>query len=92
LYLKDVLEFDDSLEELKTRKRQQALRLHAWTTRVDSGNPVQLLDAKNYVKIAWEAIAPSTIYNYYIKAKIMSFEKIANEKIRSNKLEIDDVL
>ena len=49
-------------------------RLRQGAAGVFYGNPAHLLDAARYVKVAWDAVLPSSIRNSFVKAEIMSLD------------------
>ena len=63
LYLKNVLDFYKLGNKLKAYKKEQANRLPYGAAGVAYGNPVNLLDAAQYVKLAWNSITDATIKN-----------------------------
>ncbi len=71
LYLKDVLDFYQLDDDVKARKRDQGWRLRRGSAGVLYGNPVQLLDAANYVKEAWDSVSQASIKNAFKKAELM---------------------
>jgi hypothetical protein len=83
LYLKDFLEFYDLSDEVKTRNKQQAQHLRAGTAVVDYGNPAHLLNAANYMKVAWDAIVPNTINFFLSRLKSCSLKGLMVRKIRA---------
>ena len=70
LYLKDVLGFYELDKNLKARKKEQAKRLPRGAAGVAYGNPAHLLDAAQYIKVAWDAISDTTIKNAFNKAEL----------------------
>ena len=70
LYLKDVLGFYELDKDLKARKKEQAKRLPRGAAEVAYGNPAHLLDAAQYIKVAWDAISDTTIKNAFNKAEL----------------------
>ena len=70
LYLKDVLGFYELDKDLKARKKEQAKRLPRGAAGVAYGNPAHLLDAAQYIKVAWDAISDTTIKNAFNKAEL----------------------
>ena len=52
LYFKDILDFYELDENLKTHKKEQAKRLFRGAAGVAYGNPDHMLDAAEYIKLA----------------------------------------
>ena len=65
LYLSDVLDFYKLGNKLKAHKKEQANRLPWGAAGVAYGNPVHLLDAAHYIKLAWDSISNATIRNTF---------------------------
>ena len=70
LYLKDVLGFYELDKDLKARKKEQAKRLPRGAAGVAYGNPAHLLDAAQYIEVAWDAILDTAIKNAFNKAEL----------------------
>ena len=65
----DFYKLDDNL---KARKKQQAKRLPRGAAGVAYGDPAHMLDAAQYVEIAWDAISDATIKNAFNKAELLN--------------------
>ena len=65
LYLSDVLDFYEPGNTLKAQKKEQTNRLPQGAAGVAYGNPVHLLDAAQYIKLAWDSISDATIKNAF---------------------------
>ena len=65
LYLNDVLDFYQLGSKLKALKKEQANRLFRGPANDAYGNPVHLLDAAQYIKLAWDSILDATIKNEF---------------------------
>ena len=65
LYRNDVLNFYELDNKLKAHQKEQANRLPQDAAGVVYGNPVHLLDAAQYVKLAWDSISDATIKNAF---------------------------
>ena len=61
------MDFYELDENLKARKKEQAKRLPRRAAGVAYGNPAYLLDAAQYIKLAWDAISDATIKNAFNK-------------------------
>ncbi|KAI6647728.1 hypothetical protein LOD99_8569 [Oopsacas minuta] len=72
LYLQDVLDYYDLVEDFKARKKEQAKRLPRGAAGVVYGKLVHLLDAAFYVKHAWDLVSDTSISNSFIKAELGS--------------------
>ena len=81
LYLKDVLDFYELDENLKARKKEQAKRLPRGAAVVAYGDPARMLDAAQYVEIAWDAISDATIKNAFNKAELLNLAGGTGEKV-----------
>ena len=81
LYLKDILDFYDLDENLKARKKEQAKILPRGTAGVAYCNPAHLLDAAQYIKLAWDAISDATIKNAFNKAELVTLNGGAHEEV-----------
>ena len=65
LYLKNILDFYKLDENLKACKIEQAKRLPRGAASVAYGNPSHMLDAAQYIKLAWDTISDATIKNAF---------------------------
>ena len=65
LYLSDVLGFYKLGNTSKAHKKEQANRLPWGAAGVAYRNPVHLLDAAQYIKLAWDSISDATIRNAF---------------------------
>ena len=65
-------EFLRALQELKTRKKEQAERLPREAAGVAYGNPAHILNAAQYIKFAWDAISDATMKNAFKKAELLN--------------------
>ena len=81
LYLKDILNFYELDENLKASKKDQAKRLPRGAAGVASGNPAHMLDAAEYIKLAWDAISDTTIKNAFNKAELVTLKGRAHEEV-----------
>ena len=57
------MDFHEQDENLKALKTEQAERLPRKAAGVAYGNPAHILDAAQYIKLAWDAITDVTIKN-----------------------------
>ena len=64
-YLNDILDFYELGLKLKAHKREQANRLPQGAVGIAWGNPVHLLDAAQYIKLAWDSFSDATIKNAF---------------------------
>ena len=70
------MDFQDQDKTQKEHKCAQAQRLLKGAAGAAFGNPAYLLDAANYIKLAWDAITSTTIRNAWKKAEIIpAFEE-----------------
>ena len=81
LYLKVILDFYELDEYLKARKKKRAKRLLRGAAGVAYGNPAQMLDAAQYIKLAWDAISNAKIKNAFNKAKLVTLKGGAYEEV-----------
>lgn len=81
MYLKDVLDFYELDENSKFHKKEQIKRLYKEVASVAYGNTMHLLDVIHDLKRAWDSILDTSIKNAFKKAKLMTLEKVVNEKI-----------
>ena len=65
LYLSDVLDFYEPGNMLKAQKKEQTNRLPRGAAGVAYGNPVHLLEAAQYIKLARDSISDATIKNAF---------------------------
>ena len=63
LYLNDVLDFYELGNKLRTHKKEQANGLPRDAAGVAYDNPVHMLDAAQYIKLAWDSFSDATIKN-----------------------------
>ena len=80
-YLKDALNFSEFDEKLKARKEEQAERLPVDTADVVYGDTAYLLDAAQYIKLAWDAISDGTIKNAFSKSELLTLRGGADEEV-----------
>ena len=66
---------------MKARKKEKAKRLPKGAAGVAHGNPAHMLDAAQYIEIAWDAISNATIKNAFNKAKLLNLAGGTNEKV-----------
>ena len=83
LYLKEVLNYYEMDEGLKSIKAVQGKQLSRGAAGVAYGNAAHLLDAANFVKEAWDAISAETIANSFAKAEIMTLTPVPVENSES---------
>ena len=79
LYLKVI--FYELDENLKARKKKRAKRLPRGAAGVAYGNPAQMLDAAQYIKLAWDAISNAKIKNAFNKAELVTLKGGAYEEV-----------
>ena len=75
------MDFYELDKNLKTRKKEQAKRLPRRAAGVAYGNPAHMLDAAQYIKLAWDAISDATIKNAFNKAELVTLKGGAQEKV-----------
>ena len=80
LYLKDILDFYELDENLKARKKEQAKRLLRGAAGV-YGNPAHMLDAAEYIKLAWDTISDAIIKNAFNQAELVTLKGGAHEEV-----------
>ena len=77
ILLKEIMNFYDLPEEIKSERIETRERLRRGSTGVHYGNSATLLDAANFVVEAWDAITASTLTNSFGKAEIISSWKVS---------------
>ena len=77
---KDILDFSELDENLKARKKSKK-KLPRGAASVAYGNPAHMLDAAQYIKLAWDAISDATIKNAFNKAKLVTLKGGAHEEV-----------
>ena len=65
----DFYELDN---KLKAHKKEQAKMLPRGAAGVTCGNPAHLLDAAQYIKLAWKAILDATIKNAFNISQLLT--------------------
>ena len=75
------MDFYELDENLKARKKEQAKRLPRRAAGVAYGNPAHMLDAAQYIKLAWDAISDGTIKNVFNKAELVTLKGGAQEVV-----------
>ena len=75
------MDFYELDENLKARKKEQAKRLPRGAAGVAHGNPAHMLDAAEYIKLAWDAISDATIKNAFHKAELIALKGGAHEEV-----------
>ena len=75
------MDFYELDENLKARKKEQAKRLFRRAAGVAYGNPANMLDATQYIKLAWDAISGATIKNAFNKAELITLKGGAHEEV-----------
>ena len=68
-------------ENFKACKKEQAKRLPRGAEGVAYGNPAHMLDATQYIKLAWEVISDATIQNAFDKAELVTLKGGVHEKV-----------
>ena len=68
-------------ENLKARKKEQAKRLPRGAAVVAYGNPAHMLDAAEYIKLAWNAISDATIKNTFNQAELVTLKGGVHEEV-----------
>ena len=81
LYFKDILDFYELDENLKARKKEQAKRLLRGAAGVAYGNPDHMLDAAEYIKLAWDTISDATIKNAFNQAELVTLKGGLHEEV-----------
>ena len=74
----DFYELDGNL---KACQKEKAKRLLRGAAGVAYGNPAHMLDAAQYIKLAWDAISDATIKNAFNKAKLVTLKGVAREEV-----------
>ena len=74
------MDFYELDENLKACKKEQAKRLPRRAAGVVHGNPAHVLDATQYIKLAWDAISDATIKNAFNKAELVTLKGGAHEE------------
>ena len=75
------MDFYELDENLKARKKEQAKRLPRRAAGVVYGKPAHMLDAAQYIKLAWDAISDATIKNAFNKAELVTLKGGAQEEV-----------
>lgn len=73
-HLKNVLSFYGLEDDLSQFKQQAGSGLRRGAVRVQYGNPANLLDSPNYIKLCWDSVTRITILNFFKQAEIMSLD------------------
>ena len=68
-------------ENLKACKNEQAKRLLRRAAGVVYSNPAHMLDAAQYIKLAWDAISDVTIKNAFNKVELVTLKGGAHKKV-----------
>ena len=74
----DFYELDENLKLAKTSKQKDSIEEQQG---VAYGNPAHMLDATQYIKLAWDAISDATIKNAFNKAELVTLKDGAHEKL-----------
>ena len=80
MYHKDVLDFYELDEKLKAYKKEQVKSLPRSAAVVAYGNSSYLLDAAQYVELAWYAILDGIIKNAFNKSELLTLRSGADEE------------
>ena len=73
----DFYKLDENLKLAKKSKK----RLPGGAGGVANGDPAPMLDAAQYIKLAWDAISNATIKNASNKAELVTLKGGAHEEI-----------
>ena len=73
------MDFYELDENLKARKKEQEKGLPRRAAGVAYGNPAHMLDAAQYIKLAWDAISDATIKSAFNKAELVTLKNGAQE-------------
>ena len=68
-------------ENLKARKKEQAKKIPRRAAGATYSNPAHMLDAAQYIKLAWDAISDATIKNAFNKAELVTLKGGAQEEV-----------
>ena len=71
ILLKEIIGFHDFQTESKKQRADGYRRMRQGDAGVFYGKPATLLDAANFIKEAWDAIAPNTLMDCFLKADII---------------------
>ena len=75
------MDFYELEENLKARNKEQAKRPPRRAAGVAYSNPAHMLDATQYIKLAWVAISDATIKNTFDKAELVTLKGGAQEEV-----------
>ena len=81
MYFKDILDFYELDENLKARKKEQAKRLLRGAAGVAYGKSDHMLDAAEYIKLAWDMISDATIKNAFNQAELVTLKGGVHEEV-----------
>ena len=75
------MDFYELDENLKAHKEEQAKRLPRGAAGVAYGNPAHMLDASQYIKLAWDVISNATEKNAFYKAGLVTLKGGVDEEV-----------